>query len=77
MQIMIDIPKEEYERLAYIDILKLRTYIENGTSLPKGHGRLIDESDLMPDSDYEDGMFYSVSIGAIHGAPTIIEEDKE
>lgn len=45
--------------------------------LPKGHGRLIDESDLMPDSDYEDGMFYAVSIGQINGTPTIIEANKE
>ena len=36
---------------------------------------MIDESDLMPDSDYEDGIFYAVSIGAINGAPTIIEAD--
>ena len=45
--------------------------------LPKGHGDLIDRSDLMPDSDYEDGTFYAVSIGAINGAPTIVEADKE
>ena len=50
--------------------------IANGTPLPKGHGRLIDVSDLIPDSDYEDGMFYAVSVGAINGAPTIIEADK-
>ena len=51
--------------------------IKNGTPLPKGHGRLIDESDLMPDSDYEDGIFYAVSIGMIGNAPTIIEADTE
>lgn len=51
--------------------------VKNGTQLPEGHGRLIDESDLMPDSDYENGIFYAVSIGAINGAPTIIEADKE
>jgi hypothetical protein len=53
-----------------------RLLIENGTPLPKGHGRLIDASDLMPDSDYEDGTFYAVSIGQINLAPTIIEADK-
>lgn len=42
MQIVIDIPKEEYKRLVYIDIFKLRGYIESGKPLPKGHGDLID-----------------------------------
>lgn len=58
------------------NIYELASYIDKGVPLPKGHGRLIDESDLIPDSDYEDGMFYAVSIGAINGAPTIIEADK-
>jgi hypothetical protein len=53
-----------------------RLLIENGTPLPKGHGRLIDASDLIPDSDYEDGMFYAVSIVRINLAPTIIDADK-
>lgn len=79
MQIVIDIPEEEYKRMieqkmfGRVDVWK--NAICNGTPLPKGHGRLIDESDLMPDSDYEDGIFYAVSIGAINGAPTIIEAD--
>lgn len=30
----------------------------------------------MPDSDYEDGIFYAVSIGMIGNAPTIIDADK-
>lgn len=42
MQIVIDIPDEKYKRLPYIDIFSLREYIENGTLLPTGHGRLID-----------------------------------
>jgi hypothetical protein len=42
MQIVIDIPNEKYERLPYIDQFSLREYIENGTILPKGHGRLGD-----------------------------------
>lgn len=46
MQIVIDMPDEEYKRLTYIDILKLRGYIENGTLLPKGHGRLIDVNEV-------------------------------
>lgn len=42
MQILIDIPNEKYERLPYIDQFSLREYIENGTILPKDHGRLGD-----------------------------------
>ena len=80
MQIVIDIPEEYYKAITEIpnhqctaDML----IIKNGTPLPKGHGRLIDESDLIPDSDYEDGTFYAVSIGQIKRASTIIEADKE
>lgn len=83
MQIVIDIPEEIYNSAcATNNIWDMRmagfvcSAIAKGTPLPKGHGRLIDESDLIPDSDYEDGMFYAVSIGAINGAPTIIEADK-
>jgi len=46
MQIVIDIPKEEYKRLVYIDIFKLRGYIESGKQLPKGHGDLVDRDKI-------------------------------
>lgn len=85
MQIVIDITEERYkdiQRIAEVqlDLARFKTaeqIIANGTPLPKGHGRMIDESDLMPDSDYEDGIFYAVSIGMIGNAPTIIEADTE
>lgn len=82
MKIVINVPDYVKEQADYgkgeeLGIpLWLAYEIANGTPLPKGHGRLIDERDLIPDSDYEDGMFYAVSIGAINGAPTIIEADK-
>jgi len=81
MQIVIDISEELYKasqmfdaRYEYTAQIPF-TVIKNGIPLPKGHGDLIDRSDLIPDSDYEDGDFYAVSIGAIHGAPTIVEAD--
>ncbi len=84
MHIVIDIDEETYNEvccrglfLCPRDKENLVKAIKNGIPLPKGHGRLIDESDLMPDSDYEDGTFYAVSIGQINLAPTIIEADKE
>ena len=79
MQIVIDIPENDYRKVqdGRASVSMMRKAIRNGTPLPKGHGRLIDESDLIPDSDYEDGMFYAVSIGTINDVPTIIETDKE
>ena len=86
MQIVIDIDDSTYEAIEHEycilppqkGLLKvLWDVIKNGTPLPKGHGRLIDESDLIPDSDYEDGTFYAVSIGQIKRASTIIEAEKE
>jgi hypothetical protein len=74
MQIVIDMPNENYQVTLTKIMLACRGC--SITELPKGHGDLIDRSDLMPDSDYEDGMFYAVSIGAINGAPTIIEADR-
>ena len=67
MQIVIDIPNEEYERLTYIDIVKLRGYIENGTPLPKGHGRLIDADDI------DNHIIGHVDT---RSCPTIIETEK-
>ena len=85
MKIIIDIPEEVRIAISQMGLLRISNEmqkkvdkaIQHGTPLPKGHGRLIDESDLMPDSDYEDGIFYAVSIGGINGAPTIIEADAE
>ncbi len=78
MQIIIDVPEEEYQ-----NYLKMRpSYpegvfcyikaIQNGTPLPKGHGRLIDADmlwDLYHDNDYD---FYE----ALDYVQTIIEADK-
>ena len=82
MKIVIDIPEDVVVNDSYANYFeclsgKLYETLHNGTPLPEGHGRLIDESDLMPDSDYEDGLFYAVSIRQINSAPTIIEADTE
>ena len=50
------------------------TAIANGTQLPKGHGRLIDENDLW----FEDIANIScVTQRNVENAPAIIEADKE
>lgn len=82
MQIVINIPKDRYKRIiehteGIYDQICLITIIEKGTPLPEGHGRLIDADKLYPDSDYEDGAFYAVSIGQIDGAETIVEAESE
>jgi hypothetical protein len=77
MQIVIDIPEEEYQ-----NYLKMRpSYpegvfcyikaIQNGKPLPKGHGRLIDADAV--DTRYSDPEV----IETLNQAPTIIEADKE
>ena len=85
MKLVIEIDENEYigiksfpnSNTSYPWTLHLYDAVRNGTPLPKGHGDLIDRSLLSPDSDYEDGLFYAVSIGQINGVPTIIEADKE
>lgn len=82
MQIVINIAKDRYKRIiehteGMYDMTCLLTIVENGTPLPEGHGRLIDADKLNPDSDYEDGIFYAVSIGQIGGAETVVEAESE
>ena len=77
MQIVIDIAEDDYYDILQYAELKVNTEFENlmivaiknGTPLPKGHGRLIDEKDLsLMTVHLIDGMF-------ICDAPTIIEAD--
>lgn len=77
MQIVIDIPNEEYKRLTYIDIVKLRGYIENGTPLPKGHGTLKDVDNIK--SAFPSGEYVRTeSVRAtIDHEDTIIEAESE
>lgn len=70
MQILINIPDEEFERLVYMDIFKLREYIQNGVVLPKGHGRLKDTDKFNYNSDN-----YITKHG-VESAPTVIEADQ-
>ena len=46
MQIVIDIPKDDYEYLKNHNKHGLYSSILNGTILPQGHGRLIDAEKL-------------------------------
>ena len=85
MQIVIDVPDEDYKRIKDMpdafNSLTSRAYksIKNGTPLPKGHGRLIDADAInIHDVSPAYGMeVYGVTQDDIEYEPTIIEADKE
>jgi hypothetical protein len=83
-EIVIKIPEEIYKNKNYIDYfgcssLTLADAIENGTVLPKGHGRLIDADILRSMYSINRANFNTV-VGIqkwIDDAPTIIEGSAE
>lgn len=96
MQIVIDIPEEVKEvfdktkegdlKGSYYDYNSIiGKAIQNGTPLPKGHGRLIDADEIetiLHDRAFDKAaskQFYEIiwAKNLIHDAPTIIEADKE
>ena len=81
MQIVIEMPEEDYTRIKDIpdafDSLTSRAYksIKKGTPLPKGHGRLID-SNVLWDAFQDLGQdFYEAFDFA--EANAVIEADKD
>jgi hypothetical protein len=78
MQIVIDIPEEEYNIIKGVStkrpMLWAEYLIANGTQLPKGHGDLIDRQELLKSTLCKTFGLRSVDI---ENAPTIIEADKE
>ena len=85
MKLMIDIPKEEYNKIMKDPWLNsgVYKYIKNGTPLPKGHGRLIDADKLNRKKKYcfqtKHGAFpkaeWFIKADDLFSAPTIIEKD--
>ena len=90
MEIVIDIPKEMYERIkdGYVP-LGISKYLKNGTPLPKGHGRIGDLDALEKEiingikaGNYEEGYetFAHINnmddcVDCVRYADTIIEAD--
>ena len=78
MKIVIDIPEDTYNFIQQsyggtaVITENLYNGVANGTPLPKGHGRLIDENDLWPHC-----IDFCVAYDDIISAPTIVEADKE
>ena len=60
MKLIIEIPEEEYNRIkewedsitGYQTSLVLYRAVRNGTPLPKGHGRLVDENYIIAELVY-------------------------
>jgi len=80
MQIVINISEEMYENALNDRLCGSETLVDaikNGIPLPEGHGNLIDAKDLIPDADYEDGIFGAVSCQQIVEAEAIIEAESE
>ncbi len=86
MQIVIDIPEEEYQnylkmRPAYPEgVFCYIKAIQNGTPLPKGHGDLIDKNEIIKRYEkdcgrriYVDNFIHDIELNMT----TIIEADKE
>ena len=84
MQIVINIPEEEYEDIKYCGTIvdESRDYIAsrilNGVILPKEHGRFGDLDALEKEiEDYSEGAFAMTPEFLVKHVPTIIEADKE
>ena len=84
VELVIKIPEEEYQnylnmRPAYPEgVFCYIKAIQNGTPLPKGHGRLIDANQLEKEiEDYSKGAFAMTPEFLVKDAPTIIEADRE
>ena len=81
MKLLIDISKNDYEEIKEYGIntfSSLAIAIQNGTPLPKGHGRLIDADKINFDSNYFfNGDDTIIAEETVNDIPTIIEADKE
>jgi len=83
IELVIKIPEEKFSIIRnkmYCGIYDSDLYkaIANGTPLPKGHGRLIDEKDIL-DTENNDGGWYDLvdMPEYIAGVKAIIEADTE
>ena len=80
MEIVIDIDENLYTRLFdngvdnYDDAVDMAKAIRKGTPLPKGHGDLIDRSEISIPYDICDG---DEAMGYVNEVSAIVEADKE
>ena len=79
MQVVIEIPEEQYDALCMKGVFALESQLpsflkvlRNGTPLPKGHGDLIDRDELIKDRVSND-----ITVILANTAKTLIPADKE
>jgi hypothetical protein len=86
MELVIKIPEEVYEHILKaksvpdvlgIDIVNTINAVKNGKPLPKGHGRILDEKDILDTKNNDGGWYDLVDMPEyIAGVKAIIEADK-
>ena len=83
MQIVIDIPEEDFERCKKKFQMRINIMgdaIANGIPLPKWHGRLIDADALEECKEVMNTIMneceYAVRMDEVRNVPTIIKADK-
>lgn len=83
MKIVIEIPDKTYHMIKsnIYDYGDMNIIIQNGTPLPKCHGRLID-ADMLKEyarvvEDADLGRLHTVDVEDIDNVPTIIEAESE
>lgn len=89
MELVIDIHEEEYNRIkewednitGYQTSLVLYRAVRNGTPLPKGHGRLVDENYVIAELVYRKNLLAdNVTCGQvtkIFNSAVVVDADKE
>ena len=81
MQVVIDIDDKLYNRIKCLEpksntmLDVLMRSVQSGTTLPKGHGRLIDADALK--NEWKNGFHKKIVDALMNDAPTIIKADKE
>ena len=87
MQIVIEIPEEEYNKIepflngetikGGFNLFRALKIIKNGIVLPKGHGRILDEKDILDTENNNGGWYDLVDVPEyIAGGKAIVEADK-
>lgn len=81
IELVIKIPERDYYLACkYPDALiaTYAHYIKKGTPLPKGHGRILDEKDILDTKNNDGGWYDLVDMPEyIAGVKAIIKADKE
>ena len=81
-EIVIKIPEGlkkdfETEQWTALSCVEMKNALINGTVLPKGHGRLIDDDRIsLSGIHFKTERDHATMIGRLNSAPTIIEADR-